>query len=49
MVDYMDDELPLPSFVSVFGDGYSAFNKRRKRLSLMGKYDGITSGEETTG
>lgn len=28
---YVDDELPLPSFNDIFGDGFSAFKSNKKK------------------
>ncbi len=44
MTEYIDDELPLPKFAEVFGDGTNLVNKKIKRPDLS---DG--GGEETTG
>jgi hypothetical protein len=51
--EYADDELPLPSFVEVFGDGLTLLGSRKKKKSMgssssAGKMDGLT-GEESTG
>eukprot|EP01038_Epipyxis_sp_PR26KG_P004877 gene4877-6833_t len=42
MSEYVDDELPLPSFNEIFGDGNS--NKKRKKGGVQ-----EVSGEESTG
>ena len=46
-----EEELPLPSFAEVFGDGgmgNSLLKKRKKSNGAMGKMDSL-NGEETTG
>lgn len=46
MSEYVDDELPLPKFSEVFGEG----NMSSKKLRRMDMSDGLGSnGEETTG
>ena len=48
MNEYADDELPLPSFAEIFGDGaLSNPLKKKKKHPTSGKLD--PSGEETTG
>lgn len=46
MADY-DDELPLPSFAEVFGEGTSTAGPGRKKRKTRGKDTVI--GEESTG
>jgi hypothetical protein len=49
MNDFAEDELPLPSFVEIFGDGVLIGPKKKKKHILSGgKLDGLC-GEETTG
>ncbi|KAJ1394051.1 hypothetical protein B484DRAFT_408003, partial [Ochromonadaceae sp. CCMP2298] len=43
MTEYVDDELPLPPFAEIFGEGLAAFKRRAKRLR-----EG-PNGDETTG
>ena len=42
-ISVADDDLPLPSFIEIFGDGFTALNKSKKRRS------GKDAGEETKG
>ena len=28
---YVDDELPLPSFIDIFGDGFATFKSNKKK------------------
>ena len=50
MTDDIDDELPLPSFFEIFGDGFhSAKKKRRSHASLGSKMDNMLTDETTTG
>ena len=48
MSEYMDEELPLPSFFEIFGDGFQSSKKKRRSYATMsGKIDS-TLGDETT-
>ena len=51
MAEYIDEEeLPLPSFFEIFGDGFqSAKKKRRTYGSLGGKLDNSLGDETTAG
>ena len=51
MAEYIDEEeLPLPSFFEIFGDGFqSAKKKRRTYGSLGGKLDNPLGDETTAG
>lgn len=46
-MDYNTDELPLPSFVEIFGDGALSNPIRKKKKSSSGKIE--VNGEESTG
>lgn len=46
-MDYSADELPLPSFVEIFGDGALSNPVRKKKKSAGGKIE--INGEESTG
>jgi hypothetical protein len=46
-MDYAADELPLPSFVEIFGDGALTNPIRKKKKSSGGKIE--INGEESTG
>jgi hypothetical protein len=47
-MDYTTDELPLPSFVEIFGDGALANPTRKKKKSTGGGKIEV-NGEESTG
>ena len=50
MTDDIDDELPLPSFFEIFGDGFhSAKKKRKSHASLGSKLESLLSDETTAG
>ena len=47
MTEFVDDELPLPPFAEMFGEG-SMSNKKKKQKLAGSRSDGLT-GEESTG
>lgn len=47
MTEYVDDELPLPSFAEIFGEGLMSSKKRNKKLTGA-RGEGL-NGDETTG
>jgi hypothetical protein len=46
MTEYVDDELPLPPFAEIFGEG-SMSNKKKSKKMLGARGD--PNGDETTG
>jgi hypothetical protein len=45
MTEYVDDELPLPPFSDIFGEGITSNKKKlKKRDSLSGDVNQETSG-----
>lgn len=46
-MEYASDELPLPSFVEIFGDGALSNPIRKKKKNSSGKIE--VNGEESTG
>jgi len=60
MTEYVDDELPLPPFAEIFGEGLTATNKRQRSKKLRESGGGMlggnpgglnahNAGDETTG
>jgi hypothetical protein len=50
MADFLDEELPLPSFFEIFGDGFQSTKKKRRSYANLGsKIDNLLADETTAG
>lgn len=49
MAEYIDEEeLPLPSFFEIFGDGFQSTKKKRRTYGSLGSKIDSSLGDETT-
>ena len=48
MTEDIDEDLPLPSFFEIFGDGFQSTKKKRRSYATLGSKIDTSLGDETT-